>query len=274
MEELDLLAEIVSTLVKGLKIPVTCKTRIYKDFDRTIRLCETLVGAGASMLTIHGRTREEKGQLVRAADWAMLARIKKHFAGRVPIVSNGGISSMEDLQRCLAETGVDGVMSSEAVLENPALFQRTIPQIDLAEQYLDFCRQYPVHPIKCVRSHLIKMLHRYTVKHTELREMYGTAHTLDEFADVCKICRELISVNGEESYTESWYYRYNSSRYSDEVKSVPLNIVLDKDMLVNKKTSFLTSTNNESTADDLWGTVEGDDNEEYCGIFHSLNFAT
>jgi len=28
------------------------------------------------MLTIHGRTREEKGQLVRAADWAMLARVR------------------------------------------------------------------------------------------------------------------------------------------------------------------------------------------------------
>lgn len=60
MEELDLLTEIVSTLSKNLKVPVTCKTRIYKDFDRTIRLCETLVQAGAKLLTIHGRTREEK----------------------------------------------------------------------------------------------------------------------------------------------------------------------------------------------------------------------
>lgn len=64
MEELDLLNEIVSTLSQGLKIPVTCKTRIYHDFDRTIRLCETLSNAGASLLTIHGRTREEKQQLI------------------------------------------------------------------------------------------------------------------------------------------------------------------------------------------------------------------
>jgi tRNA-dihydrouridine synthase 1 len=63
MEELDLLTELVSILAKNLKIPVTCKTRIYKDFDRSVRLCETLVNAGASMLTIHGRTREQKGQL-------------------------------------------------------------------------------------------------------------------------------------------------------------------------------------------------------------------
>eukprot|EP01036_Dinobryon_divergens_P038897 gene38897-51133_t len=43
MEELDLLTSIVSTLSKGLKIPVTCKTRIYTDFDRSVKLCETLV---------------------------------------------------------------------------------------------------------------------------------------------------------------------------------------------------------------------------------------
>ena len=48
---------------------------IYKDFDRTITLCETLVSAGASALTIHGRTREEKGQLVGLADWDMVARV-------------------------------------------------------------------------------------------------------------------------------------------------------------------------------------------------------
>jgi hypothetical protein len=65
MEELDLLADIVRTMSSDLKIPVTCKTRIYKDFNRTIRLCETLTNAGASLLTIHGRTREEKKQMIR-----------------------------------------------------------------------------------------------------------------------------------------------------------------------------------------------------------------
>lgn len=113
MEELDLLSDIVRTVSKGLKIPVTCKTRIYKDdFERSIRLCETLVQAGASMLTIHGRTREEKGQLVREADWTMIKRIKEHFRGRVPVIANGGIENLSDVTRCLEYTGVDGVMSS------------------------------------------------------------------------------------------------------------------------------------------------------------------
>jgi tRNA-dihydrouridine synthase 1 len=111
MEELDLLSRIVKTLSEGLKVPVTCKTRIYKgDFQRSVQLCETLVQAGASMLTIHGRTREEKGNLVAAADWETIAKLKEHFAGRVPIIANGGIESLDDVYSCLEETKADGIM--------------------------------------------------------------------------------------------------------------------------------------------------------------------
>lgn len=124
MEELDLLRDIVSTLSKGLKIPVTCKTRIYKnDFNRTIRLLDTLVNAGASLITVHGRTREEKKQAIRAADWEMLRRIKLYYAPRgIPVICNGGIATMNDFHRCLAATGGDGVMVSGMLIYNAQHF--------------------------------------------------------------------------------------------------------------------------------------------------------
>lgn len=140
MEELDLLDAMVRKLATNLKIPVTCKTRIYKDFDRSIRLCETLVNAGASMLTIHGRTREEKGQLVRDCDWDMIRRIKEHFAKRaipVPVVANGGIECLDDVYRCIEVTGCDGVMSSEAILENPALYTRSLNSMGIKQSQLE-----------------------------------------------------------------------------------------------------------------------------------------
>jgi tRNA-dihydrouridine synthase 1 len=136
MEELDLLKNIVSTLSKGLKIPVTCKTRIYKDFDKNIILYDTLINAGASALTIHGRTREEKGQLVQACDWEMIRRVKEYYKDKkIIIIANGGIETLNDVKKCIEITNVDGVMSSEAILENPALFYEkdfNFDQIDIA----------------------------------------------------------------------------------------------------------------------------------------------
>ena len=214
MEELDLLHDIVRTLSNNLKIPVTCKTRIYKDFDRSIRLCETLVNAGASMLTIHGRTREEKGQYVAEADWEMIRRIKEHFGNRVPIIANGGISSLDDVERCLEYTKCDGVMSSEAILENPTLFctkcsLTPLTQIEVAEEYLSYCQKYPSAFIRQARSHLMRILHRYLHKHTDIRDRLTEGKSWDEFNDIVRYIRE-IAYDNDNDYQDIWYSRYRN----------------------------------------------------------------
>lgn len=231
MEELELLHSLVSTLALNLKVPVTCKTRIYRDdFDRTIRLCETLVNAGASLLTIHGRTRDEKGQAIRDADWQMLRRIKEHFHGRVPVIANGGIRDMDDVNDCLAFTGCDGVMTSEGILENPSLFTRNIryedppeaagqapatavgstcgaeptgkvpvkyvSQLDLTDEYLDICRVHTPYHFRTIRSHMQKFLHRYLQNHTDLRDMLTQSFSIDEFKNVVAQTRAALQPRG------------------------------------------------------------------------------
>lgn len=210
MEELDLLTDIVSTLVRGLRVPVTCKTRIYKgDFERSIRLCETLVAAGASMLTIHGRCRDEKGHEIGDADWDMIRRIKAHFAARgvrVPVIANGSISCEADVLRCLSETGVDGVMSSEAVLENPALFAQPSSQLDLCQEYLDLCGAHSPGSMRVVRSHVMKMLHRFFVVHEDLRDLAATARSIPDFLRLVALVR--LAVRDEDDYRVTWYRRH------------------------------------------------------------------
>ncbi len=47
-------------LNKELDVPVTCKIRLLDDLKDTITLSKLLVGAGCAVLTVHGRTKEEK----------------------------------------------------------------------------------------------------------------------------------------------------------------------------------------------------------------------
>ena len=42
----------------------------------------------------------------------------------VPVIGNGNIRNKKDADDLMAYTGVDGVMSAEALLENPALYSK------------------------------------------------------------------------------------------------------------------------------------------------------
>lgn len=54
--------QILTTLVQNVKIPITCKIRVFEDIDETLNLVKTLASSGISAIAVHGRTRSERPQ--------------------------------------------------------------------------------------------------------------------------------------------------------------------------------------------------------------------
>lgn len=117
-----MIAKLVRTLHEGLDIPVTCKIRVFPDLAKTIAYAKMIEASGCQMLTVHGRTIKQKGQLTGIADWEAIKAVKE--AVSIPVVANGNILYEADVDECIRQTGVDGVMSAEANLTNPTLFSK------------------------------------------------------------------------------------------------------------------------------------------------------
>ena len=120
LDEPDVMIALVERLAADLSIPVTVKLRLLPDRDASIALCKRLEEAGASALCLHGRTREQNKQYAGSADWEPIRDVVSALG--IPVIANGGIETRADVDACLEYTGAAAVMSSEALLENPALF--------------------------------------------------------------------------------------------------------------------------------------------------------
>lgn len=238
----DHLVNIVRYLAQHLSIPLTIKVRFLPkpdepekiDFQKSLSLYEKLVNAGISLLTIHGRTRFQKGSRTGTADWSAIQKVAQCLGERIPILANGNIQSLDDVRKCILQTGVDGVMSSESILEYPPLFTETNTQtvhfkrtgpgrLQIAKEYLDFCQCYPPEQggggsgINSIRMHIDTILHADWSHSPELQEtlLYRTKN-LEQIYDVLYTLEQIHYKQGHRIQDEklSWYVRH---RTQDEI---------------------------------------------------------
>lgn len=123
----DKIREIVSAVVKAISIPVTVKIRSGWDSDSINALdvaciCES---AGASAITIHGRTRSQGYS--GSVDYDIIRMVKESVS--IPVIGNGDIVDIVSARR-MFETGVDAIMVGRGCLGNPWLIHDLVNYFD------------------------------------------------------------------------------------------------------------------------------------------------
>ncbi len=128
MKDPRLVGEIVRAVVAAVRLPVTVKIRAGWDRDsinapEIARICED---AGASLLCVHARTREQLYE--PGVDRSVIAAVKS--AVSIPVMGNGDIYTAADALSMMEETGCDGVMIARGAMGNPWLFAEIAAAMD------------------------------------------------------------------------------------------------------------------------------------------------
>ncbi len=119
LENPSLAEKIVKECVKSGK-QITVKFRIGIDDAHLITadFAKRMEGAGASLITVHGRTKDKV--YAGEVNYREIAAAKR--AVTIPVIANGGVFSLADAEKLINETGADGVMVARAALFSPQVF--------------------------------------------------------------------------------------------------------------------------------------------------------
>lgn len=132
MKDPALAAEIVSAVVRAVRLPVTVKIRAGWDRDsvNASEFAKALEQAGASLVCVHARTREQL--YAPGIDLSVIEAVKNSV--KIPVIGNGDIASAEDALFMMDRTGCDGVMIGRGAMGNPWIFA----ELSAALEHRDF----------------------------------------------------------------------------------------------------------------------------------------
>ena len=140
--DLNKVEEIIKSVVKNSKVPVTLKFRKGWN-NENIVACEVAQIAeknGISAIAIHGRTREEyySGKV----DLGIIKKVKESV--KIPVIGNGDIVDEESAYHMFEYTGADGIMIGRGAIGKPWIFKQInyflqtgekLPQPTIEERY-------------------------------------------------------------------------------------------------------------------------------------------
>ncbi|XP_032235950.1 tRNA-dihydrouridine(20) synthase [NAD(P)+]-like isoform X2 [Nematostella vectensis] len=188
LTEPEKVKKILTTLVKGLSIPVTCKIRILPTIAETVQLCKLIESTGVTALAVHGREKHERSRQPVHTEYIQAVAA----AVAIPVIANGGsldIKTFSDMEQFRLQAGCASIMVARAAQWNLSVFRREGPL-----SHLDVVKAYIKTAIECDNSF-------GNTKYCVLRLMHEqyTSEAAAEFT-AAKDIREMCEVVGLVSF--------------------------------------------------------------------------
>jgi nifR3 family TIM-barrel protein len=122
LREPEKIAKIFSLMTTEFDLPITGKIRLGWDEDSLnyMEVAKTIQDNGGAMVAVHGRTRKQayRGE----ARWEPIREVKQ--ALQIPVIGNGDVKTVGDIERIKQQTGCDAVMIGRVAVQNPWIFSR------------------------------------------------------------------------------------------------------------------------------------------------------
>lgn len=122
LKEPKKIAKIFNQLSMECNLPITAKIRLGWDTNlkNYLEVTKTIEDNGGKMIAVHARTRQQG--LSGHVDLNAIAEIKQH--SKIPIIGNGDVFSIADIDRMKSITGCDAIMIGRGTIGNPWILSR------------------------------------------------------------------------------------------------------------------------------------------------------
>ena len=199
----EVAGEIVKQIVDKVDVPVTVKCRLGWDKGsiNVLDVTKRMEDNGASMVTVHGRTRAMLYSGV--ADWDYIRKVKEQLT--IPVIANGDVVDADSARRCLKWTGADGLMVGRASFGDPWVFQQVsaamagkeIPErpclkdrIELAVRQFEMSEQDHGEKIACLEARKHFAWYLRGVRNASYYKKEITS--LTTMSDIYRVAKEII----------------------------------------------------------------------------------
>jgi tRNA-dihydrouridine synthase B len=158
MKEPGRATAIIKAMRAATDKPVSVKLRLgWSRPDEVVEFIKVVEAAGAALVTIHGRTKEQGYSGI--ADWAAIGRAKQQV--KIPVLCNGDVHSPDVAAKALEVSGCDGLLIARGALGNPWIFG----QIDKALKGKPWALPTLAERIAVVREHARLHVTQYEEHH-------------------------------------------------------------------------------------------------------------